>query len=266
MAFPINPATHTFSQIAPTPSLASRKEAYAGYLGSPGQRCINYTNAIDSYRIRIALLDVQLLKAQKEKADAESFARHVFGLNETAMGRTTATDPADQGEIELRRSLFQEKSEKDCLKIMLERAWKKIADLSVLGTPNSGSKDSVKTDFLQDTEDLLIDLLVPTELPDPSRNVKDLSSAPKELTKVEGTEAIRQPADSKEVEVSAQKNAMLELDGLSENSYIFHFVHKHNDSNESKDEDGIINMVKTSTPFRMAGTNPITGRKCRKLS
>ena len=262
MAFPINPGTHTFSQIAPTPSL---KDAYAGYLGSPCQRCIDYTNAIDSFRIRIALLDVQLLKAQKEKADAESFARHLLGLNETAMSLTTATAPANQCEIELRRSLFHANSEKDCLKIMLEHAWKKIADLSVVGAPNSGSKHSVKPDFQQDTEDLLIDLLVPTELPDPERYVKDLSSAPKELIKVEGTESIRQPADRKEVKVSAQENAMLELDVLSENSYIFHFVHKHNDSNESKDEDEIIIMVRISTPFQMAGTNPITGRKCRKL-
>lgn len=265
MAFPNNPATDTFSQIAPTPSLASLKEAFAGYLGSPCQRCEDYTNAIDNFQIRIALLDVQLLKAQKEKADAESFARKLFGLNETAMSRSTATYPIDQGEIELRRSLFQANSERDCLKIMLESAWKQIADLSVLITPKSESKNPVQTDLLQDTEDLLLDLHVPTEPPSPGRSVEDLSSAPKELIKVEDTESISQPADSKKAARSAE-NAMLESDGLLENSYIFHFVDQHNESNESKDEGDIIIMVRISKFLGMVGTDLVIGRKCRKLS
>lgn len=266
MALFIGSATHELVQLAPSSSFATQNEAYAGYLGFPCHRCVDYANAIDSLRIRVELLDVQLLKAEKEKTEAERLARRLLELNEIAIIQGTATDPADQREIELRRSLFQANTDKDCLKIMLDRAWKKIAELSVSGISNSIGENSVKPDFLQDSENLLLDLLEPTEIPDPGRCVKDLSSASAEAVKAEGTESTIQPTDSEEFEVLAQENARLESDSLSENSYIFHFVHKHNDSNESKDEDEIIITVRMSTPFQRAGTNTITGKKCRILS
>lgn len=249
MALPINAAAPTFAPPAPLSTLAFHNQAYAGHPGFFCQRCVDYANTISSLRTRVATLDVQLLNAEKKKTEAEDLARHLLRHNEAAMNEATATDTADL-DIELRRSLFLANSEKDCMKIMLERAWKKIADLSISDNSKSGSNTTLAKDVPQDPEDLLLDLLGPSELPITGRCVRDLCSfvRPDELNEVEEIESITNPTDGEEVEVLVQENAKLEPDDRSD-TYIFHFVRESNKSNDSRDENESVMMVRIFTPF-----------------
>lgn len=251
MAFPINPTAPTFVPLPPSSPLSFQNQKNPGHLGFFCQGCVDYANAVASLRVRVAKLDVQLLKAKTEKIEAESQARYLLALKEAAISEATVTDLADQDDFELRRSLFQANTEKDCLKIMLERAWKKIADLSVLSTSNSGCKPPLTTNLLDNTEDLLVDLLGPNEPLQIAQDVKDLSSMmrPDGLKKGEETGCMTRSADDERLEVSAQKNANLEPDSFSDTSYIFHFVHEQNSSNGSKHEEDLTIMVRTSTSF-----------------
>lgn len=250
MALPINPAGSTYAPPAPPSALAFQNQAYPGHPGFFCQRCVDYANAISSLRTRVAMLDVQLLNAERKRTEAEELARHLSRHNEAAMNEATTTDTADEANIELRRSLFLANSEKDCMKIMLERAWKKVADLSVSDTINSGSKSFLAKDVPQDPEDLLLDLLGPSELPITGRCARDLCSfvIPDEQNKCEEIESITNPADSEEVEVLVQEDAKPESDGRSDN-YIFHFVRESNNSNDSRGENEILMMVRISTLF-----------------
>lgn len=253
MEFPIHPAAHTFVPSPPLSPLDFHNQAYkyAGHPGFPCQRCIDYANSIASLRIHVAMLDEQLLKAKKERIHAERLARHLLARNEAAMSEATAIDTAGRDDFELRRSLIQANAEKDCLKIMLERAWKKVADLSVSATSNPGSKPSPVSDHLKDTEDLLLDLLGPSELPHTGHSVKGFSSLmkPDELNEVEETKSITSPADSEEFEDLVQEDTKLEPDDDLSDHYIFHFVREHKNSKGSRDEDEIIMMVRVSIPF-----------------
>lgn len=238
MACPVNPAAPTFVPLRPSSPLAFQNQPFTGYPEFSCQRCMDYATAVAGLRVRVARLDIQLLKANTEKLEAESQARYLLALREAVMGEATATNLADQDDFELRRSLFQANTEKDCLKIMLERAWKKIADLSVQSTSNSGCKSSLTTNLLHDTEDLLVDLLGPNEPLQTAQDVKDLFSIvkPDELNEVKEIGCITRSANDERLEVSEQKNANLEPDSLSDTSYIFHFVREQNSSNNSKHE------------------------------
>lgn len=251
MTFPINPAASTFVPLTSSSPLGFQTQAYASQSGFHCERCLDYINVISNLQLRVAMLDVQLLNAEKEKTEAERLMRHLIRLKDAAMGKATAIDPTNQNNSELRCSLFQANAEKACMKIMLERAWNKIADLTVSGTSLPGSKHSLATDSSQHTENLLPDLLGPIELPNTGCCVKDLCSVGsfEGLNEVEETESIINPAHGGEAELLLQEDIKRESDSLPDNSYIFRFVSERNHSNDPRKEDEIIVMVRMPNPI-----------------
>lgn len=253
MSYNIGPSARAFVPLpSPSPS-AFQKKSYIGHPDTFCPRCMDYANALTSLQTHVAMLDLKLLKAEEEKAEAQCQACHTSGPNEATVSESTATDLADRDDLELRRSLFLANTEKKCMKIMLERAWKKIADLSLSGASNPGSKPRVVTDLLQDTEDLLLDLVGPSELPSSAPGANDLPSLITPYEQVEEIESITHSTDDGKVEVSAQHDANLESDTVSDTSYIFHFVREHNSSNDSRDEERILMKVSKSTSFSNIG-------------
>lgn len=254
MANPVNHGAHAFVSSRPSSPQAFRNQSYVGHPGFACHRCVDYANAIADSRVHVAILNAQLMTAEREKSEAERLVYRLIGRNETAIGQAPATDP-NPDEFDLRRQIFQANSEKDCMKIMLERAWKKIADLSVPATLDSESRLSPAKNDIKYAEDLLLDLLGPSELPK-TGHCKGVSSVVRlnQLKEAEETEFITNP-DGEEVEISIQEEVNLEPEDLSENSYIFRFVREHNESNDAGNKDQVVKMVRKSTPFRMTATD-----------
>ena len=249
----ISPSARAYVSLPSSSPSVFQTQSYIGHPNTFCPRCTDYANALTSLQTHLAMLDLKLLKAEEEKAEAQYQACHILGLNEAAVGEATATDLANRDDLELRRSLFLANTEKNCMKIMLERAWKKIADLSLSGASNPGSKPCLVTDLLQDTEDLLLDLVGPSELPSSAQGLNDLSSLVTPYEQVEEIESIAHSTDDGKVEVSAQHDANLESDTVSDTSYIFHFVREHDGSHYSRDEEKILMKVSKSTSFSNIG-------------
>ena len=192
----------------------SQFDAPNNYSISP---CLRYTEVsieAGNLRAQIAGLEAQLMRAQKEKADADVMIRYLLRLN-CENDLTSAVNNPCQNDSDLSRKVFQANTEKDCLKVMLDHALKEIVDLRVRLLDVQNSKSNACQDLLGDYgmhealdggEDLL-SAVVEDDEPEPH---------------TQGT------------------------DYLSDSSYIFHFVGEHKKPNNSSNEDNILLTVSTA--------------------
>ncbi|MCJ1462725.1 hypothetical protein MMC07_001328 [Pseudocyphellaria aurata] len=251
MANPVNQSAHAFDLLCPSSPQAFRNRSHVGHPDFACHRCVDYVNAIADLRVHVTMLEVQLMKAERKRSEAERRVFHFVGCNEATISQVTAPDP-NPDESNLRRQLFQANSEKDCMKIMLERAWKKIADLSVSATSDSESRLSPARTALKDAEDLLLDLVGPKELPK-TGDCKGID----ELNEVGETKFITNPDDGEKVAITVQEEVTPEPEDLSENSYIFRFVREHTNSNDPGNEDEAI-MMNEKASNRSSGSDSLT--------
>ena len=239
MAFPANPNAHPFVPRAGTfpnsPVSPVYPQTYQDPLnpGDPGlacQQCLDYSIAIPSLQTRIAMLDMQLSKMQKDNADAEMTIRYLLGLSANAKNEPYALYTARQVASELRHKLQHELTEKDGIKVMLESALNKIVHLHRARELETSG---------------------PSLSPDSTLCDNDISSIAglDDGNEVEKTDTPEKKASSEGVEVSSQDFSKLEYDSPSASSYMFHFV------NDSSDEDKIVIMVRVLISLLMTVTN-----------
>lgn len=218
-SFPFNNTTfQSYGNFAPSSNYAIpfQFDLHKGASRPPCFGCNEASIEAGNLRVRIAELDAQLLKAQKENADADSMIRYLLRINsekdERSAGNITISDDSN-----LIRKISQATTERECLKVMLDHAFKKIVEQQVQLMGFQTSKPSI----CQDTGDLLGDLLGFEEAAGATNSI---------LPSAAGNETVVGPQET-------------EPDADLLDSYICHFVEDHKSSNETSDDDKIILTV-----------------------
>lgn len=206
------------------------------------------------------------MKVEKEKAEAEVTVRHLLQLNFTAGSQAPTGNAPTKEYTDFERRLYQVKTEKDCARYMLERALKRIVDLTTSITSHVDKSSPLIATAARGGDGVLGDLLDLGEAQAPllcnkeSLSKFNISDDLKSTCSQSGSIDVANCAG--ELKALAHDFSQQESDSLSDSSYIFHFVRDRTSPLKgSNGDDKIIMMVRFSLIFLTIRTKFSAERK-----